>query len=156
MLNFRFLAPWTLWIATSQASAAIVLACSGYTEQTGNGPTKRDPVTVTITINEGDDALKINGWWGCLANMGQEAYDRGGARDKCDGFLLYTATSTEFTFSDTSTGKDYSGGTRFTLDRVTGKFSGISYATAKPPSGASWTYMSINTEMVCKPATRAF
>lgn len=155
MLNVRILSAVSALCASTQAFSAIVLACTGYVEESVDSSKTRKPATVTIVINESEDVLKINGSWGCLLSFAQDHYSRL-EHNKCEGFLTYKATPTEFKFHDGHTGKEMFATGMFDLDRVTGKFSGWGHVTANRSMGASWTTISTSTEMMCKPASRAF
>lgn len=150
------------WIFTAAVSSALLLSsglavsqelvrlqCKGSVVQITDGREKGEVKSIDLVFDPGRSFVQINGYWGCLANLGELG------SDKCRAFPVKVSDG-EVEYFGNSEGDGYSGMTTLTINRYSGSFKATSVGNAKPISDASWRTMMINTSMECTAPSKLF
>ncbi len=140
-----------LFFVSAQCFAAEVtnLECRGTVTQDNAGDKVVMEKTIDVALDHDASIIKITGFWGCLADIGDFA------RGQCS-VSRFKANQTEIEVAGSSEGKDYRGQTTLTLNRYSGRLRASSIAFANPTANAKWTVMMINTEMLCTAKNKLF
>lgn len=138
------------------AQQQISLRCKGdietTTETTKDNDPVRKPVTVDVLLDLQDSTVEINGYWGCLADIGNNnpfSY-------KCVGKMPVNVSYAEVKFSARSSDDKYEGSTVFTINRYSGSLSISSHAISKPAANAQWGLLLISAKLQCTKPEKKF
>ena len=131
------------------AQHQIPLRCKGdietTTETTTDNVPIRKPVTVDVLLDLQNSTVEINGYWGCLADIGNNnpfSY-------KCVGKMPVNVSYAEVKFSARSSDDKYEGSTEFTINRYSGSLSISSHAISKPAANDQWGLLLISAKLQC-------
>ena len=62
----------TLLTSVATAYTQVPLLCKGEIETTTDAMPVKKPITVDVLLSLEDSTLEINGYWGCLADIGND------------------------------------------------------------------------------------
>ena len=147
----------TVALFSTHVQSSVFMRCDGYVEQNSDLRQGRKPASITIDLSLAEKTMEIEGWWGCLASIGQDDQSKSvPSGHKCLGLLPVSITDTAVTYSAQSDGPMYAGSTMFTLYRASGRLSAFSTASAKPAANARWMNDIETAEMQCVVAKKVF
>ena len=142
------------FFATSvTAQASLHLLCSGDLETTTDFVKKeRTQETVDVVVDLGSSTIEIDGYWGCLADLGTSDP----TKYKCLGKQQITVSDPELRYFAQSESETFEGQTSVTINRYSGTFSINSTGLARPAAKAIWSFVSVTGRLQCSRQTKSF
>lgn len=147
------LAILSAFLAPASAQDSLYLVCSGDIETTTDITKKeRNQETVDIVLDLVSSTVEIDGYWGCMADMGVAEP----TKFKCHGKQPITVSEPEFRFFAKSENEMFEGQTSFTINRYSGALLVNSMALARPAAKATWHFVSISARLQCSRQKKSF
>ena len=139
--------------ANAQAQSSVAMKCQGDISKSMDGrQIETVPASVSLNIAPTTGLVEINGWWGCLADLGQPS----SGKTNCSGKLQMSVKDSEFVYLSESDGPMYRGRVFLTINRINGTLKVVSDATSKPPANAQWKSMMYQSDMQCALTQKLF
>ena len=137
-----------------QAQTPIRLLCQGILETKKDGVPEVTETTVDITLDASNKTIEFEGFWGCLADMGN--FDIKNGNFQCHGRQPVRIEEGEIVYFAKIDGVKYYGQTSALLNRYSATLSINSHSFSKPDAGASWALIIINGKLHCKNQEKKF
>ena len=151
--KLSLLAILAAFVAPASAEDSLYLVCSGDIETTTDLTKKeRTQETVDVVVDPVSSTVEIDGYWGCMADMGVADP----TKYKCLGKQPITVSEPEFRFFARSENEMFEGHTSFTINRYSGALSVNSMALARPAAKATWHFVSISARLQCSRQRKSF
>ncbi len=141
----------------AQAQSNVIMKCQGdISKSMDNRPLETQPASVSLNINPANGFVEVDGWWGCLGNLGQSDAIKNSGNNNCSGKLPMTVKDSEFIYFAKSDGPLYKGEVFLKINRINGALKVMSSGWSKPGSPAIWKFMMYQSDMQCSVAQKLF
>lgn len=138
----------------AQAQTTVRLLCKGQLETKRDGTPEQRDVAVDVAMDLTAGTIDIDGFWGCLADMGKGT--AASSEYRCLGPQKARVTDSEVVFFAKSDSPLYSAQSNVQVNRYSATFTVNSHAIANPEAKASWTQIQIYGKLQCSSQDRKF
>jgi hypothetical protein len=136
------------------AQTPVRLLCKGTLETKKDGVPEVKATTVDVTLDTTMKNIELEGFWGCLADMGTVDIKSGSFQ--CHGRQPVRVEEGEITYFAKIDGAKYYAQTNAILNRYSATLSINSHSFSKPDAGASWAIIMINGKLQCSNQEKKF
>lgn len=130
-----------------QAQTTTRLLCKGTLETKTDDVPEVKETAFAVTLNTLNQTLELEGFWGCLADLGSE--ETRISSSQCQGRLPVKIDEGEITYFAKIDGPKYYAITNAILNRYSATLNINSYSFAKPESNARWQFIMIYGKLQC-------
>jgi len=136
------------------AQSVIRMLCKGDLETLRDGMLESKSTTVDAKLDVANEAVELEGFWGCLADLGNRSPDP--STYQCVGKQKLKVSEDQATFFAKIDGPLYYGQTHLLFNRFTATMTVYSHGISKPASNATWKSVHINGKLLCAQQDRKF
>ena len=130
------------------------MICQGELETRRDATLERKTISVNVALDIADMSIELDGYWGCLADMGNISAKP--QEYRCLGRQPVRIGEGEATYSSESDSDSYFGQTNLVLNRYSATLTVNSFALAKPQAKATWTTISVSGRLQCTSQDKKF